>query len=47
MTSEVLGVFLIGSGTGKFTFSALLAAVVVAIEFGGVDLTLDGQSMRN
>ena len=47
MTSEVLRIFLIGSSTGKFEFSALLATVVVAIEFGGVDLTLNGQSMRN
>ena len=45
MTSEVLGIFLIGSSTGKFAFSALLAAVVVVIE--GVNLTLNGQSMRN
>jgi len=47
MTSEVLGIFLIGSSTGKFAFSALLAAVVVVIEFGGVNLTLNRQSMRN
>jgi hypothetical protein len=36
MISEVLGIFSIGYSTGKFAFSALLAAVVVAIEFGGV-----------